>query len=327
MKEGVVGFLLGGWVRDSAVSRKEKEKEKSRDKTGEPSRKARPEPLRLDETEDPNVPKQRHRTASVLGLSSSLGRSSGKTAIGSGFARLIGKGHGPFSFEPPVPSPTNNHSGHDHDRHPGEGAFSDGELTATERDRERRRREKEKTRDREREKPTTKSRHRARFEDNSPPPPSLPAKYASSSVRPNGKGRSLDLGIGLAWAPSKVREDALLPSGVLMNGLNNSRKSHSASSRRGLSRAAGAAGAEMDDRDRSRVGKEIADMFKTALDAEGFAKFKKYVLQFDAHEIPFDGPTGIISRAERLLDKSSNLEADRKRRLVDSLVRIILQNA
>ena len=55
--------------------------------------------------------------------------------------------------------------------------------------------------------------------------------------------------------------------------------------------------------------------------------FHTDVHQFDAQEIPFDGPDGIIARAERLLDKSSNLSQSRKRRLIDSLVRIILQNA
>jgi hypothetical protein len=52
------------------------------------------------------------------------------------------------------------------------------------------------------------------------------------------------------------------------------------------------------------------------------------VHRFDAHEIPFDGPTGIVARAERLLDaNSSHLTSEGKRRALDNLVRIILQNA
>ncbi|THV08331.1 hypothetical protein K435DRAFT_847203 [Dendrothele bispora CBS 962.96] len=295
--------------KDLLASKKERGTERQKDKasrnTGDTSRKTRPSPIRVDEEEA----KPRHRTASVLGLSSSLGRSSGKNVLGSGIARLIGAGHGPFSFEPPVPSPT--YSQHSHNSH-AETAFSDGEVTATEKTKERRRRA---------DKDRTRPRGRARFEEPLPPSP----RYASSSEhRPNGKGRSLDLGLGLAWAPSKVREDALLPAGTFVNGING-RKSLSASSRRGLSRAA-AVDVDMNE-DRSKVGKEIAEMFKNALDADGFAKFKKYVLQFDAHEIPFDGPTGIVARAERLLDKASNLEADSKQRLVENLVRIILQNA
>ncbi|KAK7470414.1 hypothetical protein VKT23_001840 [Stygiomarasmius scandens] len=288
----------------SKKEKKEREKDRTARNLGESSRKARPSPILIEDNEEP---KPKHRTASILGLSSSLGRSSGKSALGSGIARLVGMGHGPFSFEPPVPSPTySQHSA----KSRADAAFSDGEVTVHEKDKDRRRRG---------DKDRTKPRDRARFEEPLPPP--VPKYTSASGLRPNGKGRSLDLGLGLAWAPSKVREDALLPSGAFVNG----RKAFSASSRRGLSRTATVA-VDVEE-DRSKVGKEIADMFKNALDPEGFAKFKKYVLQFDAHEIPFDGPNGIISRAERLLDKTSNLEDDNKRRLVDSLVRIILQNA
>ena len=51
------------------------------------------------------------------------------------------------------------------------------------------------------------------------------------------------------------------------------------------------------------------------------------VHQFDAHEIPFDGPTGVIARSQRLLDKRSNLGEESKRILIDRLVKIVLQNA
>lgn len=51
------------------------------------------------------------------------------------------------------------------------------------------------------------------------------------------------------------------------------------------------------------------------------------IYQFDAHEIPFDGPTGIISRVDALLATVQTLGFDEKRRLMDKLVRIILQNA
>lgn len=55
--------------------------------------------------------------------------------------------------------------------------------------------------------------------------------------------------------------------------------------------------------------------------------FMTDVHRFDAHDIPFDGPTGILSRAERLLQRSSHVTEERKRTLLDSLVKIILQNA
>ncbi len=51
------------------------------------------------------------------------------------------------------------------------------------------------------------------------------------------------------------------------------------------------------------------------------------VHQFDAHEIPFDGPTGITTRVEQLLGESSTLRLQEKKQLMDQLVRIILRNA
>ena len=51
------------------------------------------------------------------------------------------------------------------------------------------------------------------------------------------------------------------------------------------------------------------------------------VHQFDAHEIPFDGPNGIIERTQKLLDKRSELTEESKQKVIDRLVKIVLQNA
>lgn len=51
------------------------------------------------------------------------------------------------------------------------------------------------------------------------------------------------------------------------------------------------------------------------------------VHQFDAHEIPFDGPTGIVARVEQLLASASGLGDGAKQRLLDKFIRIILQQA
>ncbi|KAJ3865620.1 hypothetical protein EV359DRAFT_38345, partial [Lentinula novae-zelandiae] len=142
------------------------------------------------------------------------------------------------------------------------------------------------------------------------------------------KGRSLDLGIGLSWAPTRVREDVLLPGGRFVNGRGlNGRISESTSSRNGLRADRARTVDEFGVEERSKVGRDVAEMFKKALDPEGYRAFKKYVHQFDAHEIAFDGPNGIIARAQRLLDKRSNLEEESKKKLVDGLVKIVLQNA
>lgn len=49
--------------------------------------------------------------------------------------------------------------------------------------------------------------------------------------------------------------------------------------------------------------------------------------RFDAHDIPFDGPTGIVTRVERLLRKAKGIDDDERARLLDSFIKLILQSA
>ncbi|KAJ7257938.1 hypothetical protein B0H12DRAFT_1015169 [Mycena haematopus] len=123
----------------------------------------------------------------------------------------------------------------------------------------------------------------------------------SAGYRSGTKGRSLDLGLGLAWAPTKVREDAVMPESSFGRSLSASR--------------------------REQQGKEVAEVFRKALDENGYRSFKKYVHRFDAHEIPFDGPTGIVTRVERLLRKAQHLGDDARQELLDSFIKLILQTA
>ncbi|KAF9076922.1 hypothetical protein BDP27DRAFT_1357696 [Rhodocollybia butyracea] len=266
--------------------------------------------------EDDPAPPYSPTPAADKGLSSSLGRSGGKR---SGIARLIGlASHGAFPFEPPVPSPTFSQDDATSDEK--KDIYTDGE-------RGRRRREKEKEKHRSRE--VTEEKEKARVRDRNRSPEQNDTAGTSSfldmSTRPSRKGRSLDLGIGLSWAPTKVREDLLIPGGVF--GVNG-RISDSTSSRNGLrtrSKTVDEFGVETQDK--SKVGRDVAEVFKKVLDPEGYNAFKKYVHQFDAHEIPFDGQNGIIARAQRLLDKRSELGEESKRKLVDRLAKIVLQNA
>ncbi|KAJ4479335.1 hypothetical protein J3R30DRAFT_2748732 [Lentinula aciculospora] len=251
------------------------------------------------------------------GLSSSLGRSAGKrTAI----ARLIGLGgytaHGAFSFERPVPSPIS--PSFSHASQESNAASSRNE----EKEREQKRKEREKEKADEKEKARTKNNNRYSEQDTFGV-----SSFSSASSKPGRKGRSLDLGIGLAWAPTKVREDVLLPGGIFANGRGHGRISDSTGSRNGLRVGRDRAVDEFGVEDRSKVGRDVAEMFKKALDPEGYRAFKKYVHQFDAREITFDGPNGIIARAQRLLDKRSDLGEESKKKLVDRLVKIVLQNA
>lgn len=80
------------------------------------------------------------------------------------------------------------------------------------------------------------------------------------------------------------------------------------------------------ERERSKLGKEVAEVFRSVLDERGYGLFKTYVKQFDAHEIPFDGPLGIVEKVERLLRNAPDRGQD-NRALLDKFVRIIFQTA
>ncbi|KAF8915797.1 hypothetical protein CPB85DRAFT_1291833 [Mucidula mucida] len=243
-------------------------------------------------------------TTGTNGQSSSLGRSTGKRMLGSGVAKLVGIPHGPFSFEPPVPSPTVSTSTH-------ASGLSDYEKETEERGKvERRRKRREVMRE------EAEGREKAARRAESKPAP-IPTSVGFRSAT---KGRSLDLGLGLSWAPTKVREDALLPSSTFALD----KRSFSGPSRVGMRR-----NWSHDEEDESKLGKDIAEKFRNALDTDGYTTFKQYVHRFDAHEIPIDGPHGIIARARRLLDRCSRmtLTEGQKDRLTDDLFKIILQNA
>ncbi|KAF7301880.1 hypothetical protein MIND_00753900 [Mycena indigotica] len=222
---------------------------------------------------------------------SSWGRSTGKR-LSAGFSKLttglglggksvlsktstanVGKErhHGKFPFEPPVSSPTmvarqlSLDSQHDRERvsrplSPGSKGHNASHSTSS----------------------TTSSTHTG----------------VSAGHRSGTKGRSLDLGLGLAWAPTRVREDAVMPESSFGRSLSASR--------------------------RERRGKEIAEEFRQVLDDDGFKAFKKYVHRFDNNEIPFDGPTGIVARVERLLRKARQLDDDERSRLLDNFVKLTL---
>jgi hypothetical protein len=110
---------------------------------------------------------------------------------------------------------------------------------------------------------------------------------ASTSVvaghRSGTKGRSLDLGLGLAWASSKVPEEALLPSSTFMARTSSSGQrmneagSLNGHSVDGSSRDGGLSVDEQreKERERSKLGKEVADVFKSVLDEEGYKLFKR----------------------------------------------------
>ena len=120
--------------------------------------------------------------------------------------------------------------------------------------------------------PPTRARSRP-----SSPPVLHPAPFSSSSsdvsrsqqARLAGKGRSLDLGLGLTWAPSRVREDALLRLGP-RGGV-----SASTSGVRSRWRSAGVrAGADEDGRLTAGVASDVAEAFREVLGDSAYAIFK-----------------------------------------------------
>lgn len=208
------------------------------------------------------------------GKSSSMSKASGKrpshakTRSGSGVARFIGltTQHGPFSFEPPVPL-TNRSTG-------SNGTSHEAQLSRSKTDKE-----KARLRD-ELERQQSKDRKRG---DRPPVPVPMPSKNVGH--RSGTKGRSLDLGLGLAWAPSKVREEALLPSSTFFaRSISNSssKRSRSGSTTTGASsttghgsgRSKGGMTNQDPDVERSKLGKEVAELFRHAVEPEGYKAFR-----------------------------------------------------
>ncbi|KAJ7283953.1 hypothetical protein C8J57DRAFT_749904 [Mycena rebaudengoi] len=240
-------------------------------------------------------------SSNATGGTSSWGRSTGKR-LSTGLSKLTGgllgskaskstvragkeRQHGKFPFEPPVQSLPPKSTRREH---------------SLESERERDRQWAREDREMGASSPSApRIRHNASHSTSSTA--SSNNTGVSAGHRSGTKGRSLDLGLGLAWAPTKVRVDAVMPESSFGRSLSASR--------------------------REQQGKEVADVFRDALDEDGYRNFKKYVHRFDAQEIPFDGPTGIVSRVERLLRKTQHLQDEERTRLLDRFVKLILQNA
>ncbi|EMD40923.1 hypothetical protein CERSUDRAFT_111506 [Gelatoporia subvermispora B] len=216
-------------------------------------------------------------------ISSNSGNSSGMT---SSWGRSAGKrmtrpSHPPFKFEPAVPPI------------PGSPAVDEQRGTPY------------------RSTPTT----RVHAEEIQP----IPQPSKLRQARTAGKGRSLDLGLGLSWAPSRVREDAILHIGV----------SGPSSTATGATRIRTRwRGADVDEEGRLGLGTaaDVAEAFREALGDAAYGTFKTYVHRFDAHAIPLDGPYGLLTHIRRLLDSAPGLDARSKQRLLDRFVRVVQEN-
>ena len=184
------------------------------------------------------------------GQSSSWGRAagkrsalSGKTASGSGLPKALSK-HPAFDFEPPVPSSL-----------PRSSVSQDGPPTSSEKSNDGKKGQKTESKE---ERPSV--------------PMPAPATIGHRSAL---KGRSLDLGLGFAWAPSSVREEVLLPS----FGRSFSQTSSVTSGPSNAGKPNGRRDAVYEDNaeEVSKLGKEVAAVFKNSLDQDGFVNFRKCV--------------------------------------------------
>lgn len=199
-------------------------------------------------------------SGTTSGKSSSLSKASGRRFFGKGLSgSRASTQHGLFSFEPPVPSPTWSTT----------SAATAKEVSSswggrTEKEKERLRHEKGRPVER-------KSSQRR---DRSPVPVPLPKAGHRSGV----KGRSLDLNLGLAWAPSKVREDALLPTSTLFHrSISNSSSVKSTSGSRSANSSAHGhdqVPEEMTLEEKSKIGRETAELFRKALGEARYMRFK-----------------------------------------------------
>ncbi|KAG2042208.1 hypothetical protein BDR03DRAFT_944811 [Suillus americanus] len=109
-----------------------------------------------------------------------------------------------------------------------------------------------------------------------------------------GKGRSLDLKLGLSWAPNRVRQEAVIHGSLL---------------------------SQKQEEERNR-GKDVTKVFENVLSESEFETFKKYVHRFDAHLIPLEGPRGLLTHVKNLLTTSSVSQTE-KVELLDQFARFV----
>ena len=251
-------------AREDDRKRREKEKEtKERQQHRSPSRGT---PL-------PDMDENGGTSTSTTGHSSSLGKKRGALLRDGSLKTkrtVFGVTHGRFAFEPPV-NPTRSTGS------TGNSSGVDAQLSVSwaggaelQKENTRLKGEMERERRREKEKKNHPQRDRA----------AVPVPIPNIGHRSAAKGRSLDLGLGLAWAPTKLREEALLPAtGFFARSVSGSSSQGVNRSVSGSTNASGGGTGE-DKKEKSKVGREVADVFRSALDDEGYAAFKKCMSSF-----------------------------------------------
>jgi len=112
----------------------------------------------------------------------------------------------------------------------------------------------------------------------------------------------LDLGLELNWAPTRVREEAVMNFSEM--GVRSKWREE----------------AEMKEFTRMKV----LESFEQVLGENPYAKFREYVQRFDSRLIPLDGPSGLMHKVRRLLDTSAKgLDAKKKQELLARLDQVV----
>ncbi|KAI0042248.1 hypothetical protein FA95DRAFT_591764 [Auriscalpium vulgare] len=141
--------------------------------------------------------------------------------------------------------------------------------------------------------------------------------------------KEVDLGLGLTWAPSKIRvREWTAPTGEKERQREREEWEREgerrARERYEMGYAHPEAGGGARSAGRRKTDKEVTGRYRQVLGDPAFDTFKKYVRRFDADIIPLDG---LLARVGRLLDAApTHLNEREKREMLEDLVRIVREN-
>ncbi|VDC02510.1 unnamed protein product [Peniophora sp. CBMAI 1063] len=144
------------------------------------------------------------------------------------------------------------------------------------------------------------------------------------------KEREVELGIGLTWAPTKIRVREFTgrrdPPEVPRDRERGTERERTQHATNGHRREMGYRDADLNVR--RKADKEVTGRFRVVLGEQGFEKFKKYVRRFDQEIIPLDGASGLLDRVRQLLDTAPppGVTSREKREMLDDLVRIVKED-
>lgn len=159
---------------------------------------------------------------------------------------------------------------------------------------------------------------RPRPDENNTTIASAPGLSSSPADVRRGKGRSLDLGIGLLWAPQRVREDAVMTFGGAGAHTRNKWALDPRMSELYIGEGEAAQfGAIKANRD------QVLRVYRDTLGEQADLTFRRYLRRYETGAIPLRGPTGLMAHVDRLLDSAPAMNTKHKETLLNDLSRVI----